>query len=453
MRQTDKPDPSSIHSCLGEGSKKAAQSRPVDIYVPPSKSLTQRAILVGALTPGWSMIYDPLHCDDSKVLIKALKQMGVDVRVKEKTAPQGKNLSGEPEEPCPNPGHRDILEIRGPRKFTAPKKRLFLNNAGTAVRFLAPLVTLLSPGESIVIDGVDAMRRRPMRGLLETLEKMGTEYECFETPFCPPVRLQRSGCDHDTGECRIKVELDPSGSSQQLSGLLMVGPKLPQGLDIHLSAPLPSAPYIDLTIDVMESFGIKVERGMGPKGETFSVPGGGYAPAKYHVEGDHSSASYILAASALTGKQVNVCNISSQSKQGDKIFADLLQDLCTPGLKEMDMHECPDVAPTALAVALFRKHPTRITNISHLRIKECDRLEVLANELKNLGAKIQVRDEGWDITPAALQGPALLDPHGDHRMAMVFGLVSLLVDEVKISNPDCVVKSFPNFWEVLEVFK
>jgi len=233
----------------------------------------------------------------------------------------------------------------------------------------------------------------------------------------------------------------------------MMAPRLPQGLEIHLTAPLPSSPYVDLTLEVMEAFGVPVEWKKDPAGGRFSVPGGGYEPTSYTVEGDHSSASYLLAASALTGRRLGGLNVSSHSKQGDRVFNEILEDLKNPGPKMVDMHHCPDVAPTALAYALFRRHPTQIINVSHLKIKECDRIQVLATELTKLGAQIHVRKDGWEVTPAPLNGPATLDPNGDHRMAMVFGLVGLRVDDLEIAEPGCVNKSFGNYWKVLEAFK
>ncbi len=409
----------------------------LSVTVPSSKSLTQRAILVAALTPGQSSILNPLDCDDSRVLIKALRKMGV--QVKHTTTRDGTT-------------DVSALEITGPEKLLPPGETLFLNNAGTAVRFLAPISLLLRAGESMTIDGVEAMRNRPMKGLLETLDRMGVEIECLEKPFCPPVCFKKKLSDH----APHVVTLDPAGSSQQLSGMLMIGPKMESGLKIQLTSAVPSSPYVDLTVDVMKSFGITVKRSAGKAAkneDVFSVPAGDYLAAKYFVEGDHSSASYMLAASLLTGKPVHVTNVSPKSKQGDRVFSNILEELKSPGPKEIDMHECPDVAPTALACALFREDPTKILNVSHLKIKECDRIEVPAKELSKLGAKIKTLDDGWIINPSPLSGPAQLDPHGDHRMAMIFGIISLRVDGITILDPGCVDKSFPHFWEKLELFK
>lgn len=407
------------------------------VMVPSSKSLTQRAILIAALSSGRSLVVNPLDCDDSRVLRKALGKMGVQVEY----TTTGDGTSGV-----------SALEITGPEQLRPPGETLFLNNAGTAVRFLAPISVLLRAGESITIDGVEAMRNRPMKGLLDTLGRMGVEIECLEKPFCPPVLLKKRRSD----PVPHVVKLDPAGSSQQLSGLLMIGPKMESGLKIQLTSSLPSSPYVDLTVDVMECFGITVQKSVGKEGkkeDVFSVPAGGYTAAKYFVEGDHSSASYMLAASALTGKPVHVANVSPKSRQGDRFFAEILEELKPPGPKEIDMHECPDVAPTALVFALFRNDPTSIVNVSHLKLKECNRIEVPAKELSKLGANIKTREDGWDIHPAPLSGPAELDPHEDHRMAMIFGILSLKVDGITILNPGCVDKSFPDFWEKLELFK
>ena len=430
----------------GKGTAGGSKSKdaPLQLRVPPSKSLTQRALLISSLSPGKSRVFDPLDCDDSRVLMEALQKMGVSFR----HLPPSQNAVGG-------------VEVEAPESLRLPQETLFLNNAGTAVRFLtalSPVLLMESLGAPLRIDGVEAMRRRPMPGLLSALESLGVQTTTPRRAHCPPLELSR---DLTRAEAiwganvrqRPVILLDPSGSSQQLSGLLMMAPRLPQGLEIHLTAPLPSSPYVDLTLEVMEAFGVQVEWDRDPAGGRFCVPGGGYAPARYTVEGDHSSASYLLAASALTGRRLGDLNVSSSSKQGDRVFKEILEDLQTPGAKRVDMHRCPDVAPTALAYALFRHHPTQIVNVSHLKIKECDRIQVLANELSKLGAQIHPRDDGWEVTPAPLSGPATLDPHGDHRMAMVFGLIALRVGGLKISEPGCVDKSFGNYWEVLEAFE
>lgn len=287
-----------------------------------------------------------------------------------------------------------------------------------------------------------------MKGLLEALETLGIQWKTPRRSHCPPVEL----FFRDPEKKTAKVFLDPSGSSQQLSGLLMVGPRLKGGLEIELTGPLPSSPYVDLTLEVMEKFGVAVETDQGNSGQRFWVPGGGYVPGSYKVEGDHSSASYLLAASALTGRPVEVINVSPSSKQGDRVFGDILEQLKNPGPKTIDMHHCPDVAPTAVAMALFRDSPTNIVNVSHLKIKECDRIQVISQELKKIGAHVEARKDGWKITPHKLQGGVTLDPHEDHRMAMVFGVVGLKVTGIEVLNPHCVIKSFPNFWETLEAF-
>jgi 3-phosphoshikimate 1-carboxyvinyltransferase len=398
----------------------------VQVAVPSSKSLTQRALMVAALAPGRSRIEDPLRCDDSLALTGALAELGKPVE-----------WTGD-----------GSIEVHGGPRFTPPKHAVQLGNAGTAMRFLTPTV-LLSEG-SLRLDGVEAMRSRPMTGLLEALTQLGVHWKSHGRPGCPPLTLTPSP-DGPKGATRpARVDLDPTISSQQLSALLMIGPALGSGLEIHLTAPLPSAPYVDLTFDVMERFGVTVER---MDDAFYRAPSGPYRPSVYRVEGDHSSASYVWAASELTGRPVRITNLKSDSKQGDRVFRDVLAKIMASGDSDLDLSRVPDVAPTAAVCALFAPGRTRLRDIPHLRFKESDRLSVIANELQKVGARIQLHDDGWTIEPGPLNGPAALDPHGDHRMAMCFALVGLKVPDIRVADPECVSKSYPNFWSMLEAFR
>ncbi|MCD6497241.1 MAG: 3-phosphoshikimate 1-carboxyvinyltransferase [Deltaproteobacteria bacterium] len=389
------------------------------VLVPSSKSVTQRALLAAALAEGQSEIRDALWCDDSEALTRGLRQMGVAIEWDGTT-----------------------VTVRGRRALSAPSDPLTLGNAGTAVRFLTG-AALVTDG-AVTIDGVEAMRRRPMPGLLDALAALGLSWSCSGRPACPPVTLYPA-----KGPIRHSVALDPAGSSQQVSALLLAAPNLDEGLEIRLTSHLPSRPYVDLTVEVMEAFSAEVKTSDSTRLVVHPSP---YRPSSYRVEGDHSSASYVLAASWLTGTDVEIPNLNPDSKQPDRVFARLLQRLDEEGDLTLNLNDSPDIAPTMAVCALFRKAETIISGIGHLRIKETDRLTILASQLERIGAKIHVREDGWRIEPATLAGPANLDPHQDHRMAMCFGLLSLRVRRITITDRPCVSKSYPEFWTMLDRF-
>jgi 3-phosphoshikimate 1-carboxyvinyltransferase len=232
--------------------------------------------------------------------------------------------------------------------------------------------------------------------------------------------------------------------------LLLAGCRRPGGLEIEVDGELPSMPYVELTLQVMRAFGVRVER---PSVGLFRVPESSPRLAEFTVEPDWSSASYPLAASWLTGKPAQIVGMLEHSLQGDRVFPELLERIRRPGPREIDLGSAPDLAPTVIACALFAEGETRITGAAHLRIKESDRIGVPIRELSKLGADLEELPDGLVVRPGRLQGPAELDPARDHRMAMAFGLVSLRVDGVRVLDPGCVSKSYPTFWEMLEAFR
>jgi 3-phosphoshikimate 1-carboxyvinyltransferase len=392
----------------------------ITLDVPSSKSLTQRALVLAALAPGRSLIERPLECDDSQVLRRALRALGA--RIEER--PDGWEVEG-------------VATLQGPR---AP---LHLGNAGTAVRFCTGL-SLLATGP-VTIDGDPAMRRRPMQGLLDALAQLGARVEEHGLAHCPPVTIHPPPSG---GDRPAVVRLDPAGTSQPLSALLLTAPRLDGGLEIHVEGTLPSAPYVALTLEALAAFGAEV-RQSGPR---FRVRPGGLRPTRYEVEGDHSSASYPLAAGWLTGREVTVRNVRPDSRQGDRIFADLLGRLETPAPRTFSLRDTPDIAPTLATCALFASGETSLTGLSHLRIKESDRLAVLARGFRQVGADLDETGDGLTIRQAPLHGEVTLDPAADHRMAMCFGLLGLRLQSIRITDHDCVNKSYPGYFEMLKRF-
>lgn len=391
----------------------------IEIRIPPSKSLTQRALLLAALSDRPCRVLNPLDCDDSRAMLAGLSALGAEF----------------------DPGD-ECWTIRPPAVLGAPAETLFLGNAGTAVRFITGLAPLVSG--AYVVDGDQAMRTRPMPGLLEALGSLGVDVQELGESGCPPVRLD--GGAETAGD---RVTLRAGGSSQELSALLLLGAGMPAGLEILVEGTLPSRPYVEMTVAVMTAFGVGVKR---PGDHSFRVGSGRPGADTYGVEGDWTSVGYPLAAAWLTGKDVRFKDLPRDSVQGDRVVLQILEQLGRPGPRSLDLGDHPDLVPTVVACALFADGQTEIVNVAHLRIKESDRIGVLSRELKKLGAKIVERPDGMVVRPVRLHGPARLDPAGDHRLAMAFGLVSLRVPEVIVENPQCVSKSYRGFWKMLEAF-
>ena len=412
------------------------------VEVPPSKSLTQRAVIAASLAPGRSRILRPLDADDPRLLVAALNAVGV--------AGSWRSTGGSSE-----------LLIDGTPGGVpaAPAAPLQAGNAGTTMRFLA---ARLAAGErECVIDGSERMRRRPIEDLLQALRALGARAASIEGNGCPPVRV--GGGEGLRGG---QVRLPGAHSSQYLSALLLAAPAAADGLDLIVAGDLVSRPYVDLTIDVMGRFGVEVAATREAVGEErFRVtPGQRYRPTAYEVEGDYSAASYFFAAAAITAGWVEVAGLTADSRQGDAGFLDLLESMgCSvtrqggtvsvQGPKALrgidaDLGRMPDVAPTLAAVALHAEGPTRIRGVSHLRLKESDRIASLVDGIRRLGGEATAAPDGLTITPRALRG-APIEPFADHRMAMAFAIAGLRVPGTVILDPGCVSKSFPRFWEAL----
>jgi 3-phosphoshikimate 1-carboxyvinyltransferase len=411
--------------------------QPLDavVRVPGSKSLTNRALITAALAAGSSTLLGALFSDDSRYCAESLQRLGFAV------------LS-EPET------ETFIVEGQGGR-IPAIRAELFIGNSGTSARFLTALLTL-GHGE-YVLDGVDRMRQRPMRDLLSALDQLGAQV--MSDTGCPPVRVIASGLPG--GTARVAGDV----SSQFLSGLLLVAPYARQPVELIVEGELNSAPYVDLTLALMEDFGVSAWRDGYAR---FTVQPQAYQPQPRHaIEGDASAASYFLAAPAVLGGSVRVANVTRRSRQGDVAFADVLEQMgCqvvdnAEGLfvagpargalrgASVDMRHIPDTAQTLAAIAPFAATPTTIRGIASARHKETDRVAATCAELRRLGVAVDEFDDGLTVYPAAELRPAVVQTYDDHRMAMAFSLVGLRVPGVAIENPGCVAKTFPAFFDVL----
>lgn len=303
------------------------------------------------------------------------------------------------------------------------------------------------------------MRERPIQDLIDALRQLGVELKARNN--CPPVEIFAKGLSG--GRTKIAGDI----SSQFLSALLMVAPYAYSPIAIEVTTELNSKPYVDMTIAIMEDFGVQVER---QDYERFIIHPTFYLPiTNYQIESDASAASYFFAAPAICGGTVRVEKISRTSKQGDIAFLDVLQQM---GCKiedgnnfievtktqpiigvDVDMRDIPDTAQTLAAIAPFASSPTRIRGIASARVKETDRVHATCRELSRLGVRVEENQDGMTIYPCDKILPATIETYHDHRMAMAFSLIGLRIPGITIENPSCVSKTFPNFFEVLDCLR
>jgi 3-phosphoshikimate 1-carboxyvinyltransferase len=423
--------------------------RPVGgtIRLPGSKSITNRAILIAGLASGTSVLENALFCDDSHHLAEALLKLGVLVRMDERGA------------------RFTVTGVGGP--FPIKQGEFYLGNSGTATRFLTAALCL--SGGQYTVDGDARMRERPIADLVRALQTLGA---AIEAPSgCPPVHLGRSPASGRPGGAPGleggQVTVPGRISSQFISALLLAAPLARRDVEVLVEGLCVSRPYIDVTLEVMRRFGAEAraddQRADGRS--SFRVRAGRiYRGRQYRIEGDASTASYFLAAAAISEGQVRVEGLGKESIQGDARFADVLarmgahvkKDSEAIGLAgaplrgiDEDCSDIPDVVPTLAVVALFARGRTRIKNVAHLRFKESDRISSVASELRKLGGKVRELPDGLEIEESRLSAGAV-DSWGDHRIAMAASLVGLRVPGVVVRDPGVVAKSFPGFFEELE---
>ena len=334
------------------------------------------------------------------------------------------------------------------------KAPVYLGNSGTSMRFLTALAAI--GNGRYYLTGNQRMQERPIQDLVDGLSQIGVSIFTVNDNGCPPIEVEGGKVMGD------RIALNCEKSSQYLSALLMIAPYTSRGLDIHVTKGPVSRPYIDMTLDVMNTFGVTVHR---DGYQNFEIPGNQiYRKGTYTVEADGSQAGYFFAAAAITGSKITVKGITRHSMQGDVRLLQLLEEMgcivtylsdgiCVQGAAlsaiETDMADMPDMVPTLAVVAVFAKGTTHIKNVMHLKLKESDRLAAVVSELTKMGIKAQNTDTGISIKGDTPCG-AVIDTYDDHRIAMSFALVGLVVPNIIIKNERCVDKSFPDFWNVLK---
>lgn len=404
------------------------------VTVPGSKSHTQRALVIASLAEGESFLYNVLISEDTLYLIEGLRSLGVQFQV----------------------SHREVIITGTGGNIRLPQgKTIYMGNNGTGLRFFTSLVAL-GKGE-VVLDGNSRLQERPVKPLLDALGELGVSIESRHGRGYPPLKIRADGLKGGV------VSFGDVESSQYISSLLISSPYARDDVEIHLEGKVVSEPYIDMTLQVIDDFGVVVER---DGKHCFRVrPGQRYKGRRYRIEADVSSASYFFLAAALCGGRIRVLDVSPNSLQGDIAFLDILERFgCTVvrgdswvevigralpgGEMVIDMGNMPDMVPTLAVLASFRSGRTRITNVSHLRFKESDRIATVVAELKRIGINAEELEDGLVVNGGKPRG-AEIETYDDHRIAMSFAVAGLVVPGMKIRNPHCVKKSFPEFWDTL----
>ncbi len=399
--------------------------------VPGSKSITARALFLAAAARGTTVLRKPLDSDDTAAFAEGLAALGYKL---DRTPGQWR-VEGRPQGP-------DVA-----------RAHVFCRDGATTSRFL-PTLAAAGHGE-FHFDASSQMRRRPLGPLTQALRSMGVDLVHEIEEGHHPLTIRADGIKGG------HITLDAGLSSQFLSALLLVGPLTAEGLAITVTD-LVSVPYVEITMAMMERFGVGVER----DGDTYLVPSRSYTAADYLIEPDASTASYFLAAAALTGRSITIPGLGTRSRQGDLQFAHVLSQMgadvaitpdsvtvtgpgCT-GLHgvTVNMRDISDTMPTLAAIAPFARGPVRIEDVYNTRVKECDRLEACAENLHAMGVPVQVGRDWIEIHPAQPR-PAVIACHGDHRIAMAFSIAGLFTTGISLDDPGCVKKTFPGFHTAL----
>ena len=404
------------------------------VTAPPSKSYSVRALLLAAMSEGPTTITNCLDADDTRYALDAIRTIGFDV-------------SG---------SFKDGVRIGDRKSISANEVPIFVGNAGTAMRFMTGWLAF-TPGR-FLLHGEKRMHERPIGDLVDALRSIGARIDYRGTEGFPPLAIHPAPL-----KVAAPVRVRGDVSSQFLTALLMALPLSGKAATIEVEGDLISKPYVEITLNVMRRFGVSVER---TEWSRFAIPAGRYSsPGAMFVEGDASSASYFLAAGALGGGPVRVEGVGSGSIQGDVRFTEVLEKMgakvrmgegwleCSGRGKlqaiDMDLNHIPDAAMTAAVLALFADGTSTLRNIASWRVKETDRLAAMAAELRKLGATVEEGADYLRITPGALR-EAAIDTYDDHRMAMSFSLVAIGGTPVKIRDPQCVAKTFPDYFAQLE---
>jgi 3-phosphoshikimate 1-carboxyvinyltransferase len=406
------------------------------VTAPPSKAYTQRAVTTAALSEGKSVIKNPLKCNDTIATIKACSMLGAEIKWEDSS-----------------------LVVEGVSKPKTPEDIIYCQGSGATIRFLTSICAL-ADGAS-VLTGDKSLRRRPMQPLLDALNQLGAK--CFSTKGDgkPPIIVLGGGIKGGA------VSIVGDVSSQFISSLLFATPKAKEETIIEITTPLESKFYVEMTLNTLREHGVKVE--YSKNYERFIVPHNqSYTPFNHAIEGDYSSAAFLLAAASITKSEVKIANLNRWSLQGDKIIVEVLKEMgVTISQHEdivevfgnggklkpvnVDLKDSPDLVPVCAVLACFADGETVIKGVKRLRFKESDRIASLISELGKMGAKIKVENNAIKITSETKLHGAHICSQKDHRIAMACAVAALRAEgETVIQGIECVRKSYPNFIQDLK---
>ena len=414
------------------------------VKAPPSKSYSHRAVILASLACGTSKLYDMLYSEDTLASIRVCEALGAEITK-----------------------HDDYLEVVGTsgKLHNSSKDPIDLANSGTTLRLMTS-VSGLSDNE-VILTGDESLQTRPMDLLINSIRHLGIDAESINDNGKAPILIK-------PGYFGGHTNISGSVSSQYISSILISSPLSENGVTLFVLPEFKSRPYVDMTLDIMKKFGVKVFKGFYLKHEScdkehqscrideFKVRKQHYTPCDYTVEGDYSSASYLLAAIAINGGHAKVLNLFKNSKQGDKVILEILEkmgaeitvhddyvEITSDGnLKGIDINlsNAPDLLITVAVLAAMAEGTTNITGVKHARVKETDRIDTTCKQLKKLNCELEEFEDGMSITGGVTGG--IVDSCGDHRLAMAFSLIGLKHD-IEIINGEVFDVSFPNFIEAM----
>lgn len=420
--------------------RKAEMPLRIETEVPGSKSMTNRALLMAAMADGESVLHGVLFSDDSRCFLKALEELGFCLQTDE--------------------AEKSVRILGQNGKIPKREAEVYVGSAGTAARFLTALLAM-SDG-CYTLDASEQMKKRPMRELLAALEELGAGITYHDRPYTFPMTIRGITSDK---EKRAEVELNIDRSSQFLSALLMVAPLRFEELLIRLTGERSARAYVEMTEQMMLQFahpGVRQE-----DADCYAVCRGSYRAREYQIEPDVSAACYFYAMAAVTGGSAVVRHMRRDSLQGDMKFLKVLENMgCTicwtegelmlTGPEDGRLHglqvsfsDFSDQALTMAAIAPYADAPVTISGIAHTRGQESDRVSVICTELARLGIRCEETEDSVTIYPGKVQA-ARIETYDDHRVAMAFAVTGLRTDGIRISNPDCCKKTFPEYFTVLE---
>lgn len=424
-----------------------------EVVVPGSKSMTNRALLIGALAQGKTVLRGVLFSEDSRVFMRALQDIGFRVEIEEtEKVVTIEGLGGRL--PLAGP---DTEEARRTPDRESGWRKVYVGSAGTAARFLTALLAL--SGQKFVVEASEQMKKRPMEPLLRALEMLGARFEYLEKPYSFPFRI--CGREEKNPDC---VELNIDASSQFLSALLLCGVMCREGMTIRLTGTRNARAYVGISMDMMGQFGCQTEQ---LDEDTYRVlPEQRYRGGEYQIEPDVSAACYFYGLAAVTGGEAKVMHVHRATTQGDIKFLDVLEKMGCQVREEADgivvtgnedgklegVHACmsdfSDQTMTLAALAPFAQGDTVIDGVGHIRRQESDRIRGIVTELRRMGISCEEREDGLTIHPGAVR-PAVISTYDDHRMAMAFALTGCRAEGIVIDNPECCKKTFENYFDIL----